>query len=458
MSKLLPERVTHIFIDIVGFTKDRGTDTQTQIIQRLNKFVKKAINTVGIKGENIIYIPTGDGMCISINEEHKYEFDFQIKIACELLRLIEKYNLTITHNNPLDNKKFNIRIGINESIDNKIKDINKQNNYSGKGINYAARLESIADEKQILVGKSIYDILHQREEYIGKFIHYPHKIKHNYPLDVYQYIENATYLNVNKPDAIDDLSVAEKAIMDEYNNPKKDKNPYSENSDNIIILESHDCTTLLHNGIEIMTKRFKIKILKSGEFKFSFDFDAPDDNSKLTKTKYINTKQNNRFKKTSYNYHTKSSLNNTGYLITSELKDIDDNLDENGNMKEKKDQVEDSKWIRNVFSKPYAEEGEIIDIFVSISHEFNLTNKEDINKYFQNTFSSPHAIRNVTFQIEKYNLENDLFSQFIPILKNSKEEILSHKYDEDVYYRRYSWEVYYNEDDTKTLHLTIDNM
>lgn len=185
----------HIFVDIVGYTYNRSVEAQSELISILNSIVKDAIEELKIKNEEVIFIPTGDGMCISLINI-KSQYDIHIKLALSILEKIHNHNRQESDKM----RQFYIRIGINENVDNLIIDINNQLNISGSGINYAARFESLADQSQILVGNTVFDKLVQRERYIDSFVSFSTVIKHGEPLNVYQYKnEKLNFLNNEIP-------------------------------------------------------------------------------------------------------------------------------------------------------------------------------------------------------------------------------------------------------------------
>lgn len=185
----------HLFIDIVNYTYNRSVEAQTELIKILNGIVNETIDSIKLDRDNVLFIPTGDGMCITlINILNPY--DIHIQIGLILLEKLEKQNLSQTDNM----RKFSIRIGINENIDNLIIDINNQRNVSGSGINMASRIEELADKNQILVGNSVFDKLIQREKYMKSFVSFSANVKHGVPLRVHQYINKSlSYLNSDIP-------------------------------------------------------------------------------------------------------------------------------------------------------------------------------------------------------------------------------------------------------------------
>ena len=185
--------VKYIYLDIVGYSFDRTVEAQTEIINILNSIVLNAVKEQKIGKEKIIYIPTGDGMCICLlNVIDPY--DIHLRIALSILEQLYRRN-----EKQQDNKRsFKIRIGINENHDNIITDINNRENVAGAGINFAQRIMTLAKGNQIYVGQSVYEKLVQRDLYFNSFVHENVIFKHGTNYSCYQYInENCIYLNSN---------------------------------------------------------------------------------------------------------------------------------------------------------------------------------------------------------------------------------------------------------------------
>ncbi len=175
--------VKYIFLDVVNYSHERSVEAQTEIINTLNHIVKETIEPFNLNQENLIYLPTGDGICICIiNTLDPY--DIHLQIAITILQKLDVYN------NQQDDKKrkFDLRIGINENQDNIITDINEHTNIAGAGINYAQRIMGMAGNNQIFVGQSVYEQLVQREKYNNNFHSETQIIKHDIPYTAYHYI------------------------------------------------------------------------------------------------------------------------------------------------------------------------------------------------------------------------------------------------------------------------------
>lgn len=184
MTQTCPTK--YIYLDVVGFTKNRSVEAQSDVVEILNQSVINTLNNHQVAVKRRILIPTGDGICIALLDISI--FDVHVSIALGLLNEIQ------SHNNKCEDKsrKFSIRIGINENIDNIIIDINRRRNLAGSGINLAQRVMSLADGGQVLVSQPVYEILRNREKYIDMFRHFQAVDKHGSSFSVHQMFNEST--------------------------------------------------------------------------------------------------------------------------------------------------------------------------------------------------------------------------------------------------------------------------
>jgi hypothetical protein len=49
-------RVKYVFLDIVGFTRDRSVEAQSDVISKLNEVVREALHTVSAEDEKTILL------------------------------------------------------------------------------------------------------------------------------------------------------------------------------------------------------------------------------------------------------------------------------------------------------------------------------------------------------------------------------------------------------------------
>lgn len=204
----MPEAITipakYIFLDVVRFTHKRSVEAQSDIVHVLNGIVKSAVVSSGIPFDKIIFLPTGDGICIALlNIESPY--DVHLHIALNIIKGVQEYS-DATEDSM---RKFQVRIGLSANTDNLITDINESRNMAGAGINMASRVMSMADGNQILVGETVYDTLRYREKYMSAFRGYEAEVKHHVRIKVYQFIaEGHIGLNINTPEAFLQVSEA----------------------------------------------------------------------------------------------------------------------------------------------------------------------------------------------------------------------------------------------------------
>lgn len=179
---VIPETalIKYVYLDVVKFTLNRSVETQTEIISSLNEIVKAAVAHV-VRDGSVIYIPIGDGICIALLSDG-VSYDSHIRVALEILRRIWVRNQKVS-----PQSQFEVRIGINENVDNLITDINGNKNVAGAGVNNAQRIMSFADANQLLVSRTVYDVLNPRQRYMNQFRQYKAVGKHNIPLEVFQY-------------------------------------------------------------------------------------------------------------------------------------------------------------------------------------------------------------------------------------------------------------------------------
>lgn len=178
--------VKYVFLDVVDFTKNSVED-QTEIVQTLNGKVADAVRESGILANSLIYLPTGDGICVVIKHDPQQpdSYDVHMRLALNILKGVNEHNTS----SGADKPGFEVRIGVNENQDNLIKDINGNDNIAGAGINYAQRFMNLAEGRQIFVGPSAYEILRHHKKYTGAGVFHPYTVTiKGERLKVYQYV------------------------------------------------------------------------------------------------------------------------------------------------------------------------------------------------------------------------------------------------------------------------------
>jgi class 3 adenylate cyclase len=187
--------VRYVFLDIVGFTRKRTVEAQSDIVGKMNNIVRAAIDTIKEAADETILLPTGDGIAVAILNSKSW--DIHLRLALEILRDIADYNASTDDHM----RRFNVRIGINENVDNVVLDINEKRNVAGYGISMAQRIMDKADANQILIGRATYEILNPREKYAGAFKGYQATAKHGTSFPVYQLVLHSPGLDTAVPAA-----------------------------------------------------------------------------------------------------------------------------------------------------------------------------------------------------------------------------------------------------------------
>lgn len=195
MSDTETRHIRYVFLDVVGFTRNRSVEAQSDIIANMNTIASKSKSNCGLADNDVILLPTGDGICVAIINPVMV-YDIHVQVALNILESI--YN----HNKETEDemRRFNIRVGLNENVDNLLTDINEQQNVAGAGINTASRIMGFADADQIMVSVNVHETLVHREKYMNAFKTFRASIKHGYTINVYQLIlKEQKGLNIGVP-------------------------------------------------------------------------------------------------------------------------------------------------------------------------------------------------------------------------------------------------------------------
>jgi len=197
-----PPHVKYVFVDIVGFTKNRSVEAQSFVVGALNGIIHRALEDCQVETKARILIPTGDGVAIALIDLGPY--DLHMRLALSIIHHVHNHNSAMEH----AMRKFAVRLGVNQNEDNLISDINGAVNVAGRGISLAQRIMDKADAGQILVGRAVYETLIQRERYMKNFRQFETTDKHGEQISVYQYLsDNQPTLNVEIPSAFAEKKV-----------------------------------------------------------------------------------------------------------------------------------------------------------------------------------------------------------------------------------------------------------
>ncbi|HEV2879889.1 MAG TPA: adenylate/guanylate cyclase domain-containing protein [Pyrinomonadaceae bacterium] len=188
----------YICLDIEGYTK-RSVDAQLKIRSVLDDVVRECISKefVPVNEENLMYLPTGDGMCIALLDTPSH-VHIHLRVALSILSSLRKRNSQTEYKE----LEFDVRIGIHADTDYIVKDINGDDNLAGAGINTAFRVMSLADGGQILVSHDVFSDLVR--VFRHQFRRFDLRVRHRVPMAVYQFLGEGDGLNKDIPKAVEE--------------------------------------------------------------------------------------------------------------------------------------------------------------------------------------------------------------------------------------------------------------
>jgi class 3 adenylate cyclase len=178
--------VKYVFVDVVGFTRGRSVEAQTDIVTILGVMIRATVRQRARRLQGTLYMPTGDGLCVAITDA-RAPFDIHLSIAIDILGRVDGHNVRSAD----QMRRFQIRVGIAENVDNLFADINGNRNVAGAGVNTAQRVMSIGDGCQILASQNVFESLRHRERYQNTFRSLIAGVKHDVTLPVNQFIEQS---------------------------------------------------------------------------------------------------------------------------------------------------------------------------------------------------------------------------------------------------------------------------
>jgi class 3 adenylate cyclase len=188
----------YVFLDIVEYSKGRTIEAQSHIVDVLNEVIREALEASLIPSEQVILLPTGDGVGIVLVEAGK-PYDVDVRLALEILERLDARNAAQQDRQ----RRFQVRIGVNENIDNLVTDINGRRNVTGLGINHAQRIMGMGDGGNVMVGPVVAERLSQRDQYVGRLRELKMQVKHGIELRVCQLVDSSIpYLNSYEPSTL----------------------------------------------------------------------------------------------------------------------------------------------------------------------------------------------------------------------------------------------------------------
>lgn len=160
-----------LFMDIVGYSKCKSDQQLRECTDNLNRVVRAALKKAGCPLDDVVCLPSGDGMCLCFKDHTK-----PLKVAANI-------------QNGLKGSKIKLRMGIHHGGVTRVKDLKSWFNLSGDAINMTQRAMDFGDEHHILCTSDAYKVLSKIEDddtdlfdALGKC-----KVKHNLELELFNY-------------------------------------------------------------------------------------------------------------------------------------------------------------------------------------------------------------------------------------------------------------------------------
>lgn len=158
---------TFFFIDIVGLSDPIiSTEAQLRKIELLNRFIKECHSFRTTEANDLLILPTGDGMAIGFLKQP----DLPLKFAIELHRKLNEYNQRKKEENDAL-QTIEVRIGIHGGPVFKLHDIQGNENIWGPGIVTARRIMDLGEEGHILLSARIAEDLRELSDNYKQMIH-----------------------------------------------------------------------------------------------------------------------------------------------------------------------------------------------------------------------------------------------------------------------------------------------
>src|SRR6267378_4600066 len=136
-----------LFIDIVGYSKLLNEEQK----ERLNQLIEIVLATAPVRGatdEQLVRLPTGDGMALVF----RHSAEEPARCALELAEALRKH------------PELPVRMGIHSGPVSEVTDVSGRTNIAGAGINMAQRVMDCGDAGHILLSQHVADdLVHSRQ-------------------------------------------------------------------------------------------------------------------------------------------------------------------------------------------------------------------------------------------------------------------------------------------------------
>ena len=133
-----------LFIDIVGYSR-LLIEEQKERLRRLTDIVLETAQVRKATNEQLVCLPTGDGMALVFRNSSEEPAQCALEIAKALK----------------DHPEIELRMGIHSGPVSEVTDVNGRTNIAGAGINMAQRVMDCGDAGHILASRRVADDLEQ---------------------------------------------------------------------------------------------------------------------------------------------------------------------------------------------------------------------------------------------------------------------------------------------------------
>src|ERR1041385_8042819 len=137
-----------LFIDIVGYSKLR-IDEQKEWLRRLTDIVLATTQVREATNEQLVRLPTGDGMALVFRNSPEEP----IQCALEIAKEVQK------DSGEREKPQLKLRMGVHSGPVSEVIDLNQRTNVAGAGINMAQRVMDCGDAGHVLLSKHVADDL-----------------------------------------------------------------------------------------------------------------------------------------------------------------------------------------------------------------------------------------------------------------------------------------------------------
>src|SRR6476660_6521062 len=137
-----------LFIDIVGYSK-LLIEEQKERLNQLTEIVLGAAQVRESPDEQLVRLPTGDGMALVFH----HSAEEPARCALEIAEALQKH------------PELPVRMGIHSGPVNKVTDVSGRTNLAGAGINMAQRVMDCGDAGHILLPQHVADDLVQYRQW-----------------------------------------------------------------------------------------------------------------------------------------------------------------------------------------------------------------------------------------------------------------------------------------------------